>query len=313
MILCVCLTPTIERNWITPNFGIGGFYRVEQEFVFASGKGINVARVIKELKGEVFSIGFIGGHNGQIFQDLIEAEGIQGCWTHISGESRQSITVYNPGSENDATSLCDYGPSISTEEWLHLTQDLFDLARNVKNICISGSIPPGIEEEQLSTVIKSLGQQHKNVWLDLNGQMLEVGVKANPYAIKVNAREISELTGKTITDKTNALEISRNVLNLYDISIVTITLGPNGAVCSSTWGDWIIHPIQYPRVISSIGCGDSFLGGLLTGYDAGLPLEECLRWATAAAGANTQKLGPGNFELEDYYKALERVDVERVS
>ncbi len=313
MILCVCLTPTIERNWITPNFGIGGFYRVEKEFVFASGKGINVARVIKELKGEAFSIGFIGGHNGQIFQELIEAEGIRGSWTHISGETRLSITIYNPTSEKDATSLCDYGPLISNGDWLQLAQDLFDHAGNVKNICISGGIPPGIKEENLSTVIKSLGSQHVNVWLDLNGRMLESGVKANPFAIKVNAREISELTGKTISDKNDALKISNYVRNLYGISIVAITLGPNGAICSSNWGDWIIHPIQYPRLISSIGCGDSFMGGLLTGYDAGLALEECLRWASAAAGANTQKLGPGNFETEDYKKALERVHIERVS
>ncbi|MGD0878385.1 MAG: PfkB family carbohydrate kinase [Anaerolineales bacterium] len=313
MILCVCLTPTIERNWITPNFEIGGFYRVEQEFVFAAGKGINVARVIKELKGEACSIGFIGGHNGQIFQDLIEAEGIQGYWTHISGETRLSITIYDPASEKDATSLCDYGPSISTGDWLHLTQDLFDHTREVKNTCISGGIPPGIKEEDLSTVIKSLGSQHINVWLDLNGRMLESGVKANPFAIKVNAREISELTGKTISDKKEALEISNEVRIFYGISIVAITLGPNGAVCSSNWGDWIIHPIQFPRVISSIGCGDSFMGGLLIGYDTGLPLEECLSWASAAAGANTQKLGPGNFEAEDYKNALERVHIERVS
>ena len=313
MILTVCLTPTIERNWITPNFGIGGFYRVEQEFVFASGKGINVARAIKELKGDVCSTGFLGGYNGQLFQDLIKAEGINGSWTHISGESRLSITVYNPDSDNDSTSLCGYGPTTSAEEWLNFTKDLFDLARNVKNICISGSIPPGVQEEQFSNVIKDLGQQDKNVWLDLSGQMLKVGVEAHPYAIKVNAREISELTGKTIPDKTTALEISRNVLQMHDISIVIITLGPGGAVCSSAWGDWFIHPIHYPRVISSIGCGDSFLGGLLTGYDAGLSLEQCLRWASAAAGANTQKLGPGNFELEEYTKALERVTVERVS
>ncbi len=313
MILCVCFTPTIERNWVTPSFGIGGFYRVEQEFVFASGKGINVARVIKNLKGDVLSLGFMGGHNGQIFQDLIEAEGIEGCWTHISGETRQSITVYSPDSDNDATSFCGYGPSISTEEWHHITQDLFDLSRNIKNICISGSIPPGVKEEQLSVLIKSLGRQHKNVWLDLSGQMLEFGVKANPYAAKVNAREISELAGKTITNKTDALEISKNIRNFYGLAVVSITLGHSGAVCSSIWGDWIIHPIQYPRVISSIGCGDSFLGGLLTAYDAGFPLEECLKWASAAAGANTQKLGPGNFGLEDFNKALEKVNLERVS
>lgn len=313
MILSVCFTPTLERNWITPSFGVGGFYRIEEEYAFASGKGINVARVIKNLKGDVLSIGFIGGHNGQVFQDLIEAEGIEGCWTQTSGETRQSITVYSPDSNNDATSFCGYGPSISTEEWSCLIQDLYDLSRNVKNICISGNIPPGIQEEQLSGVIKNLGQQHKNLWLDFSGKMLESGVKANPYAVKVNAKEISELTGKRITNKTDALETSRDVRNLYGLSVVSITLGERGAVCSSTWGEWIIHPIQYPRVISSIGCGDAFLGGLLTGFDAGLPFEVCLKWASAAAGANTQKLGPGNFELEDYKKALEKVNLERVS
>jgi 1-phosphofructokinase family hexose kinase len=313
MVLCVCLTPTIERNWITPNFGIGGFYRVEQEFTFASGKGINVARVIKELKGQAFSIGFIGGHNGQIFQDLVEAEGIQGSWTHIAGESRQSITIFNPNSENDATSLCSFGPSISAGDWLHLSQDIFDRAQDEKNICISGGNPPGIKEHQLSTLINKLGRQHKNVWLDLSGRMLEAGVKANPFAVKVNAREISELTGKAILDRSEALEVSHAVRNLYGVSIVAVTMGPNGAVCSSPGGDWIIHPIEYPRVISSIACGDSFMGGLLTGVEAGLPLEDSLKFASAAAGANTQKLGPGNFEAGDYQKALQRVNIERVS
>jgi 1-phosphofructokinase len=85
MILCVCLTPTLERNLITPNFEIGGFYRVQQEFLFASGKGINVARVIKRLQGEAYSIGFVGGYNGEHFKNLIKAEGLQGCWTPISG------------------------------------------------------------------------------------------------------------------------------------------------------------------------------------------------------------------------------------
>jgi len=313
MILSVCFTPTIERNWITPNFGVGGFYRIEEELIFASGKGINVARVIKKLSGDVLSLGFIGGHNGQVFQDLIEAEGIQGCWTQIPGETRQSITVYSPDNDSDATSFCGYGPTISSEEWSALTQDLYDLSGNVKNICISGNIPPGVQEEQLSTVIKNIGQRDKNVWLDLSGKMLESGVKANPYAVKVNAREISDLTGKTITNKTEALEISKIVRNLYDLTVVSVTLGESGAVCSSTWGEWIIHPIQYPRVISSIGCGDAFLGGLLTGFDAGLSFEECLKWASAAAGANTQKLGPGNFELEDYKKALGKVNLERIS
>jgi sugar/nucleoside kinase (ribokinase family) len=84
-------------------------------------------------------------------------------------------------------------------------------------------------------------------------------------------------------------------------------------VCSSDWGDFSIHPIHIPRVTSSIGCGDAFQGAMLTKFEEGCPMEACLQAAAAAAGANTQKLGPGNFEIQDYFQALERAVVESVA
>lgn len=312
MILCVGLTPTVERNLITPNFGIGGFYRVQEEIVFAAGKGINVARTIKNLGGETFSIGFLGGYTGQSFKNMTEAEGLAGCWTPIRGETRQSYIIINPEGGQDATSLTHFGPTIRAEEWEQFTLDLFEVAKNARDVSISGTVPPGIEAEQFENVIARLREQGKRAWLDSSGPWLEAGLKAGPFAIKVNAKEISELTQRAITGPGEALKSSRDVRRQYGLSAAIVTLGPNGSVCSSEEGDWIVHPIHYPKIVSSVGSGDAFLGGWLRGYDAGLSMEECLRMASAAAAANTQKLGPGCFELDDYQRALERVVVEKV-
>lgn len=313
MIISICLTTTLERNWIIPNFSIGGFYRVQQEFIFAAGKGVNVARVIKTLNGQVLCTGFVGGFVGQFFKSLVDQEGIQGCWTETSTETRESITVFDPETSQDATSFCPVGPAIQESEWEIFVVRLRSLAENVMNICISGNIPPGISAGQFSALVVELGRRGSQVWLDISGPMLAVGAKAAPFAIKVNAKEISGLAGRQVQDREGALEISRALRKAYAIPLIVVTLGPGGSACSSEWGDWVIQPVPYPKIISSIGSGDAFLGGLLVQYEQGAPLAECLRAASAAAAANTQRLGPGVFSIEDYQYALERTLVERAS
>ncbi|MGE5221498.1 MAG: 1-phosphofructokinase family hexose kinase [Omnitrophica WOR_2 bacterium] len=312
MILSVCPTTTLERNWIIPKFSIGGFHRVQQELLFASGKGVNAARVIKILHGQVICTGFTGGFTGQLFKSLAVQEGIQGCWTEAGIETRESITVYDPETSLDATSFCPSGPAIKESEWERFFSQLYDLAENVQNIAISGNIPPGISEGKFTAVIAELSCRGKQVWLDINGSMLAAGAKAAPFAIKVNAKEISELAGQPVQDRAGALEICKTLRNTYEIPLISVTLGSRGAVCSSERGDWLIDPLDYPKIISPVGCGDAFLGGILVRYDEGADLETCLRSGAAAAGASTQKLGPGNFELSDYELALQRAVIERV-
>lgn len=313
MIVCACPTTTIERNWIIPNFSIGGFYRVQQELVFAAGKGVNVARVIKNLGGEATCAGFVGGFSGQLFQSLVEDEGLHGSWTKISGDTRLSITVYDPQNTRDATSFCDYGPRVTPEEWQDFSSGLLGLARQADQISISGSIPPGIDVQQLFSLITGLGQAGKKVWLDLSGPRLASGVKACPFAIKVNLKEISELIEQPVRTGAEALQATRAIRREHAIAIAIVTLGAEGSVCSSDWGDWFIHPLHYPAVVSSIGSGDAYLGGLLAHYVQGAALVDCLRAASAAAGANTQQLGPGIFSPNDYQQALEQTVVENVS
>ena len=313
MILCICPSTTIERNWTIPNFSMGGFYRVEDELLLASGKGVNVARTIKKLSLDVICTGFVGGCNGDLFRKLITQENIQGKWVEVDNETRQSITVYDPGTHSDATSFCPRGPAVSPDEWSSFVTTLEDLSHNVDNICISGNIPPGIQREEFSSLIRSFRQANKKVWLDLNGMMLKTGIDAGPFAVKVNLREINELLKQPIHDAFEALEVSRKLRDDFHIATMIITLGLDGAVCSSLYGDFFIRPNHFSKIISSIGCGDAFIGGLLAKFEQGTPMMECLASASAAASANTQELGGGVFRLEDYYKALETTSIVKAT
>lgn len=313
MIVSVCPTTTLERNWVIPKFSLGGFHRVQREYLFASGKGVNVARVIQTLRGQVVCTGFVGGFTGQLFQQLAAREGIPGNWVEACIETRESITVYDPQSTGDATSFCPNGPAVQERDWERLAARVYELTAGAKLISISGNIPPGIRPEEFSTFIAELGSRGSLVWLDLSGPALSAGARATPFAIKVNAKECTELTGQPIHTPAEALKAARDLRAACSTPLIVITLGCQGAVCSSAWGEWIIPPLAYSKVISPIGCGDAFLGGMLTRYDEGADLETCLRSGAAAAGASTQKLGPGNFDLSEYDLAFQRTILERVA
>jgi 1-phosphofructokinase family hexose kinase len=313
MILCICPTTTIERNWIIPGFSLGGFYRVEEEILLASGKGINTARVIKNLGQEVICSGFVGNSNGNLFDKLFEQEEIAGYWVRISHETRQSITVYDPRSNTDATSFCPQGPPITNTDWKNFVQLISDLMLHVNHICISGNIPPGINKTQFSSLLKYFDQSNKKVWLDISGPLLETGIKEKPFAVKVNNKEISDLVEQPVNSIHDAIRIAQDLRQQYDIKYMMITLGRIGAVCSCENGDYVIHSNKFDHIVSSIGCGDSFLGGFLAMYQQGATLMDCLSSASAAASANTQKLGAGLFHQKDYLYALTRANIERIN
>ena len=77
--------------------------------------------------------------------------------------------------------------------------------------------------------------------------------------------------------------------------VVVITDGVHGAVGydgAPPMRARLWHPVgQYP-----VGSGDSFLGGLVTALDAGAPLEQAMRLATACGTANALVPGAARFE-----------------
>ena len=93
---------------------------------------------------------------------------------------------------------------------------------------------------------------------------------------------------------------------------MSLTLGKAGAVLATAAGNWYA---QSPGIsaVSAVGSGDSFLAGLITSLDSGLPGPEALRRAAAAGAANALRSGAGVFTMQDFGALLDKTVVRSVA
>ena len=76
MIVTVTLNPAIDRSLTVPRFEVGKTNRGEVTRTDAGGKGINVAKAVKQFGAEVCALGFVAGSNGHFILETLAANGI---------------------------------------------------------------------------------------------------------------------------------------------------------------------------------------------------------------------------------------------
>jgi len=74
-------------------------------------------------------------------------------------------------------------------------------------------------------------------------------------------------------------------------------------------GRWHVRAPQV-HVVSSVGSGDSFLGGLVSGLNVDRDWPESLRDAVAAGTANTLLAGGGRFDVQEFEAIREQTRVQ---
>jgi len=286
-------------------------FRVKELLVLPSGKGINVARAVQTLGGEALGMGFVAGHIGALVADLAAQQNLQCSWTWIEGETRIAAAVVDPEApDGDAALTSEAGPTIHPADWERLAADVLERAKSARLACFSGSLPPGTPLQGFSELIQALQKLGCQVWVDCSGAGLEAAIRSGGVGIKVNGEEIGALFGQPVYDFETAQRSAQSMRRMGAESAI-VTLGSKGALLVTPQGSWIAEPPKVKR-ISSVGSGDAFMAGWLTGLAQQLDLAEALRSATAAGAANVQTLGGGRFMQTNYDAALSKVIVTKL-
>lgn len=312
MIVCVSPNTGIERTWKIPGFEKGGVFRVAEETVLPSGKGINVARALQTLGEPVTATGFTAGIQGRYFCRLAKDAGLPGSWVWVPGETRTAVAIYDPEGETDATLLSAAGPRVSELDWQRLQTRIRALSRNAELVAFSGSLPPGSPLAMFTTVIAGLEARGKQVWVDCDGSSLEAALAARPSGVKINATEAGNLTGIPVHDQATALQAAED-LRRRGARQVVLTLGRQGVVMQTETECWRAAPPEAQPFVSSVGSGDSFMAGLLVGLARKWPIPDCLRSACAAGAANTLAPGGACFAIQDYRAILEQTTAQQLT
>ncbi len=309
MIYTITLNPALDHFIEVDDLVVDDANRVKAECLYAGGKGIDVSRALRHLGTDSMALGFIGGHNGNIMVDLLKAEGVTCYFTPIAQETRRDIVVCT-SRRRTQTMLNAPGPSITPEEWRGFLTHLKLLDLRDAYVVASGSLCRGVPADAYYQIVSLVQKQGARAILDADGACLRAGLKAKPFAIKPNLKEMRRALGRPLQTEREILAAA-TALNRAGVSVVMVSRGRGGLLVVSD-GERIRAVPPPVKVRSTVGAGDSAVAGFVFGHAGGKSLEECARFAAAAGTAAT--LAPGNqlCRSRDVLRLMPRIKVEMV-
>ena len=273
----------------------------------AGGGGINVARVIRRLGGEVAAIFPAGGSTGELLLRLVEREDVRNITIKIAEETREDFTILEEKSGNQYRFVLP-GPALAEREWRECLKVLERIDKFPPFVVASGSLPPGVPDDFYAEIARIARARGSKLVLDTSGKPLAAALKESVYLIKPNLRELQELVNAKLADQSAWLGACRQLLETGRAEVVVLTLGEKGALLVTKEAAHRAHAPDI-RPISAVGAGDSFVGGMVWSLVAGGNLLEAFRYGVAAGSAAVLNSGTELCHAPDVMRLYERIEL----
>ena len=275
------------------------------------GGGINVARVVHRLGSDVIAIYPVGGAIGKLLQRLVEREGIDSIVTPSHVETRENFTAFETDSGNQFRFVLP-GSALHRAEWEACLERLVSLPDKPKFVVASGSVPPGVPDDFFARVAREAKRHGARTVVDTSGPALVAALDEGVTLFKPNLDELGGLVGKTLASDAACVSACRDLIVSGRTEAVALTLGDKGALLVTAKRVWKAGPLDI-EVLSTVGAGDSFVGGMVSALAAGKPIEEAFRTGVAAGSAAVMSPGTELCSEEDVKRLLPRVAIEEIA
>lgn len=290
MITTVTLNTAIDKAYYMEQDISGGtVMRVGRVNNTAGGKGLNVARVIKQCGEKVLATGIAGGFNGKYLEYLLDQDEIPHAFFHVNHETRSCINILD--GKFGSTEFLEPGFEISAQEEIAFLSHFQNQIEKSDLITISGSVPRGMSPTIYSQMVSMTKSRNRPIIVDTSGKNLLDVLRAQPTVIKPNQEELEAILNTKITSIQDAVHCA-NKLFLRGIPNVLISLGKEGALLVCEKG--CFHGIP-PQVIvaNTVGCGDTMVGSFAVAILKKYSPSDALAYAvaTATAGAMNERTG----------------------
>jgi 1-phosphofructokinase family hexose kinase len=303
MIVCVAGNPSIDKLFEVAKIEIGEIHRPDRMLALPGGKGIHVAQVATALGAEAVVTGLLAGHAGRWVQQTLAAEGVAGQWAWGAGETRSSLSVADAAS-GQLTEFYEDGAAVSPDEWQAVRAIVDSLLPAADWLALAGSLPKGASG--YPELVQAAPRHGVRCAVDSRGAALAEAIDAGAELVKINIHEAAELLETDLRGTAQAVSAARSIRERAggEGHAVAVTLGEDGMVGvdfeGGCWRGVLEARGRYP-----VGCGDSFLAGLLVGFEQGGGWRRAAALALGAAAANAEMPGAGRL---DPRRALELAD-----
>jgi len=298
VLLVVCPNLAVDRVLQVENFQPNKVQRSRSVLTQPGGKGSNVARVFRQLGGDVVLVGFVGSINASFIRDPLERLGIHvDAVAGYSGESRTCTIVCDNQSSSHPTVINEETPQIEPASGAKLLAKIRRWIPRVDGVLTTGSLSTGLPENFYAQILHEARQHKKLTAIDAAGSVLRCGLAAGPDFMKPNREEFFQLTGSSRTPSAFALSPH-----------TALTFGKAGAVLISN-GQCLYAAPPLLFDTNPIGAGDAFAAAYLRFLLDGCPAEECLRFAMSAAASDAATLRPGYVDVPQVHSLATRVEL----
>jgi fructose-1-phosphate kinase PfkB-like protein len=315
--LTVCLNPTIQKTLRFPEVIPGEVNRTADHRLDASGKGINVSRVLTQLGKKVTHLTQLGGVMRELFLSLCEQDGLNVEWVESGSEIRFCYTVLT---EESVTELVEEGGYVKNfskkishgsyncrESGLSEGTEDTEIKRRVEEnivkkydslldtgdfscLVISGTKACGFSDEVIPSMVRKAKEKGLRVILDVKGTDLIGSLQYGPDVIKPNLSEFA----KTLSH-----------YNTQDM-LITVALDINarhGCRVILTDGSRKIRAVDNNKLleidikavkpVNTTGCGDAFTAGLAAALTDGADFHTAVAEGIRCGALNAALVRPG--------------------
>lgn len=288
--------PAVDRTLhLDRSLSSGALHRVRRTRELAGGKGVNLARAVRALEGDVVVAGFLGGCNGTKFRRLLHQEGLEGVFEDVPEETRECHALLDgPG---HPTEINERGPTVAAPAWRSLLERL-----PAGELVISGSVPPGLTDDEFGEIVASLPRRPV---VDMSGPSLAAAVKAGAALMAPNVSELASLMERASASVRDAVAFHET----QGVPIL-LSMGAKGAAYVGE-RSYLAHAPEV-AVDNPVGSGDCLLGAFLWARAGGCDLPEALRWGVAAGSDNARRGGGGNVTATGTRELYGRVEAEEL-
>jgi len=328
--LTVCLNPTLQKTLRFSSIYPRTVNRTKVHRLDASGKGINVTRVLTQLGKKALHLTQLGGGLRPLFLSLCEQDGLSVRWVESESQIRFCYTLLS-GTEStlsDADGALPDGSAVTelieesepvsagTEDrLLDKFDDILAHKTDLNWLIISGTKAAGFSDAVIPAMTQKAKEKGLKVILDIKGKDLTESLKYQPDIVKPNlfefaagfAPELIKDNELTTLDDIAKKRIKSAVLDIaqrYKCRVI-LTNGSRKIIAAdilstdilstdaSSGNNFFEIEVSPVKAVNSIGCGDAFTAGLASALEDGADFREAISEGSKCGALNAALVRPG--------------------
>jgi 1-phosphofructokinase len=300
---------TIDRTLSIAELRPGEVLRFERAVVTPGGKGVNVARVARELGEGAVLVGFIPGRTGAAGAALLADEGLSLRSVEVGGELRSTAVVLERSGR--VTVFNEPGPPLAPGDWERYEAEVADAlagegargsvppgaSSGQLVLACSGSLPPGAPDDAYGRLVAVAHERDALAIVDVGGGQLAGALAAGADVVTPNLAEAEGLLHGRADEMVEAGDVgvvreravaAARALVERGARRAVVTAAEAGAAAADGWlARWVAAP-AVGEVRNPIGAGDALVGGLALALERGEEFAAAVALGMACGAASVE-------------------------